>query len=188
MLLTNRRHQLLFTSLAAMEMAWFLPLTLLLVNSWRRFMLDDALMVDATAQLERLLTLPPLVAFLFFWSILIFYMLVTDAVNVRQIESPQRDVILFAFVLGTTLLSIRLLLYPQDGLFDFRFLRNSARSVFDITSGRSPELALILFNLFFWFRAAMLSNRDITFLSVGISFRLGLLFALVGNFLLDARL
>ncbi|MEZ4708599.1 MAG: DUF4129 domain-containing protein [Caldilineaceae bacterium] len=182
MLLTNRRHRLIFIFLAGMEVAWFLPFVLTLAARWRPEMLrmNEA----ATQALDNLLGAPPLAMVLLFWLTLLGYMLAADLLNRWLILSPQREVVLLALTLLTMLGSIRLTLYPTAALFDLSWVGSAFGSVFNYTAGWRPELALIIANGFLWWRVAMNSGRDLTFLSVGMSFRLGMLLALLGNGLL----
>lgn len=184
MLLTNRRYRLLFMSLAGMEVAWFLPFALTMLARGQVGMMARSEL--ATMQLGRLTGVTPLIAVLLTWAILLLYMLVADLLNRRLIDSPQRELILLGAVVVTTLVSIRVLLYPTIPLTDGRWLRGALGSVFNYTEGWRPELALILINLFLWWRVVMASGRELTFFQVGMSFRLGMLLALVGNGLLVA--
>ena len=182
MLLTNRRHRFIFIFLAGMEVAWFLPFVLTLAAAWRPAMMH---MNAATTQaLDNLLGAPPAALVLLFWLTLLGYMLAADLLNQRLILSPQRELVLLALTLLTMLGSIRLTLYPTTSLWDLSWVGSAFGSVFNYTEGWRPELAMIIANAFLWWRVAMNSGRDLTFLSVGVSFRLGMLLALLGNGLL----
>ena len=82
--------------------------------------------------------------------------------------------LLLALTLLTMLGSIRLTLYPTTSLWDLSWVGSAFGSVFNYTEGWRPELAMIIANAFLWWRVAMNSGRDLTFLSVGVSFRLGM--------------
>lgn len=184
MLLTNRRHRFIFIFLAGMEVAWFLPFMLTLGARWQPEMMR--MNETATESLRNLLTTSPLFLVLIFWLTLLGYMLAADLLNQRLIFSPQREATLLGLTLLTLLLSIRFILYPTSPLFDFGWIDSTFASVFNYTEGWRPELIIIMINLFLWWRVAMNSGRDLTFFSVGVSFRFGMLLALVGNGLLTA--
>jgi hypothetical protein len=189
MLLTNRRHRLLFGALAGMELSWILPFALLFIFFWvnqidpeRSALLGTA---AANAALLALITTPAPILLFFFWCIMLAYMLAADMLNRSLIESPGRELILITLVLGTSLLSTRLLLYPATGPADWGWFGNFFSALFNFHRGRRPELALLLLNLLLWFRVASLTGRELSFFRVGLSFRLGLLLALLGSGLLN---
>jgi len=182
MLLTNRRHRLIFVFLAGMEVAWFLPYALTLAARWQPDMAVNA--AAATAQLNRLFVLAPILLVGVFWAIMLLYLLVADWLNRRLIDSPGRELIVLGAVLLTTLLGIRLFFYPAVPLLDGSWLRGTLGAIFNFTEGRRPELAFVLVNLFLWLRVVFASGREITFFGIGVSFRLGVLLALLGNGLL----
>ena len=185
MLLTNRRHRVLFVALAGMEMAWFAPFAALLLADWSRRVdrawlatLEAAPTADALAALQ---TTPGWGLFWVLFGGMLLYMLAADLLNQRQIGSPQRDLVMLAIVLTTSLLAIRGLLYGTAAPADLRFLPNTMNGVFNFTAGRRPEVVILLLNAFIWFRVAMMTDRSLAFFDVGLSFRLGLLFAIAGG-------
>lgn len=182
MLLTNRRHRLLFLSLAGMDAAWFLPLALTVIVRWQAIMMAEA--GAAVVRLNGLTELTPLAAMLLAWLTLLLYMLVADLLNRRLIDSPARELLLLGAALLTTLIGVRMLLYPDAAPGDWQWVGSTANAVFNFTAGWRPELALVLINLFLWWRVVMASGRELSFFQVGLSFRLGLLAALLGNGLL----
>lgn len=188
MLLTNRRHRVLFLALAAMESAGFAPFVVLIVRYWWQ-RLDLALLrergLDALADtLAHVQTVPPIALFLGLFGTMVVYMLVADLLNRSQVETPVRELIIVALVVGTSLLSVRLLLYTQASVFDFRWLRETLGAVFNFTSGRRPEVIILLLNGLIWWRVAAGTDRDLSFFAVGVNFRLGLLLSVIGNALL----
>ncbi len=184
MLLTNRRHRFLFMALAGMEVAWFLPfIRLLAVTRLAQSTAPDTAALDAASGL---LLLPPLAPFLVFWATLLLYMLAADLLNRRAIDSPLRELILVAAVALTSLLAIRLLLYPHMALANMAWLANTGAAVYNFTAGLRPELIIVLINGYLWLRMSIASDRELSFFSVGFSFRLGMLLALLGNTLLVA--
>ncbi|MBV7335782.1 DUF4129 domain-containing protein [Chloroflexi bacterium TSY] len=184
MLLSNRRLRLLYICLAGMEVAWFLPFALLLIHRWQDEM--NAVAAGVTQRLNALIVLPPGLIALMFWALLLIYILVADLINQRLILSPGRELLLVAAMFITTSLTIRLSLYPTINVFDFGWIGRSFSAVFNFTDGTRPELVIILLNLFLWLRVVLATDRDLSFFSVGLSFRLGMLLALLGNGLLVA--
>lgn len=173
MILTNRRHRLIFICLAGMEMAWFTPLLLLLLHAQRRWRGDLALPVPT-----------PLALFGVLWISLILLMLALDVLQKRDLESPRFELSVLALLLLTSLLAIRFGLYTRALLTDGAWLRNTADAIFNFQRGLRPELLFFLTMLFLWQRAASASSRDLGFFSVGVSFRLGILLLIVGGSLL----
>ncbi len=184
MLLVNRRHRLIFAFLAGMEVAWFLPFGLLLIERWQAVMAVNA--PEQLVYLNRLARLSPLVLLLIFWALYLVYLLVADLLNTRLIFSPARELYLLAATIISTLLVIRIFLYPTLNPFDLSWIGHSFGAIFNYTSGWRPELVLMIINLFFWLRVVWNSDRDITFFGIGVSFRLGLLLALLSGGLLAA--
>ncbi|MCB0132994.1 MAG: hypothetical protein KDD78_19165 [Caldilineaceae bacterium] len=155
MLLTNRRHRVLFVALAGMEMAWFAPFAALLLAYWSR-RVDRAWLttLEAAPTADALSALQAAPALGLFWVLfggMLFYMLAADLLNQRQIGSPTRDLIMLAIVLTTSLLAIRGLLYGTAAPTDLRFLPNTMNGVFNFTAGRRPEVVILLLNAFLWF-------------------------------------
>lgn len=173
MLLNNRRHRLIFICLAGMEMAWLTPLLLLFLYARRLWRADAALPVPH-----------PLALFAVLWASLLLLMLALDLLQRRDLESPQFELSVLGLLLLTTLLAIRFGLYSGAALTDAAWLRNTADAIFNFQRGLRPELIFFLVMLFLWQRAASASNRDLSFFSVGVAFRLGILLLLVGGGLL----
>lgn len=188
MLLTNRRHRLLYMAIAGMEIGWIAPWALLLIDFWRQRLAlsllaetDSAATVDALANL---LTMPPAAFYLLLLGLMLLYMLAADLLNQRQIGFPLRELIMLVLVVGTSLLAVRLLIYPGMGALHWGWLGNVFRALFDFTAGRRPEVVILLINIFLWFRVAVNTDRDLTFFRVALSFRVALLIAITGNALL----
>lgn len=178
MLLTNRRHRILFIALAGMEVAWFLPLALTFF-AWLH---------PAQALLPALIAnvgdYSPLALFATCWGVLLFYLLCADLLNRRQVGSPVYQATMIGVVLATALLSIRLVVFPTLTLWDLRWIGAVLRAVFEFAPEGSAILFLLVVNVFLWIRVASTSDRALTFFSVGMSFRLGMLITIVGNTLL----
>lgn len=170
MILTNRRHRLIFICLAGMEMAWLTPLLLLLLYAQRRWRGDLALPVPT-----------PLALFGVLWISLLLLMLALDVLQKRDLESPRFEFSVLALLLLTSLLAIRFGLYTRALLTDGAWLVNTANAIFNFQRGLRPELLFFLTMLFLWQRAASASSRDLGFFSVGVSFRLGILLLIAGG-------
>jgi len=178
MLLTNRRHRLLFLSLAGMDVAVALPYLAILAALWRRSGETHA------GQGYALLVEQPLAAFILLWAILILYMLAGDLLNRLGWRTPLRELAVAALILAGWTLAVRALLHSDRPLDDLAWLHAMLDSVFNFTRGVRGELIILLANFFLWWRVAGYSDRDLSFFGVGVSFRLGMLLALLGNGLL----
>ena len=171
-----------------MEVGWLAPFVVLIARYWWQ-RLDVALLrargLDEVATtLAQVQTMPPAALFLLLLGTLIFYMLVADLLNQWQVDSPQRELIMAGVVLATSLLSVRLLLYPRLAPWDLRWLGETGSAVFNFTAGRRPEVLVLLLNGFLWWRVAANTDRDLSFFAVGVNFRLGLLLSVVANAML----
>ena len=177
MLLTNRRHRILYLLLAGMEVAWFTPLILLFLNN-RRNRLPPEMLGGPLAPhdgLGMLLGMAPLGLFFFFFVIMTTYMLIADILNQRQVESPQRELLLLALFTASSLLLTRLLFHAQTNLLDMGWIGQVVGGVFNFTEQPRPETPLLIVSAFIWFRVAFNTSRSLAFFQVALSFRLGLL-------------
>lgn len=178
MILTNRRIRLLYLALAAMDMAVFLPWLSILVNFWA----DHG---DSHSRvLQSLLTQNPLLIFLTFWGIMIFYMWITDLLNEWNISGGLYIIAIFGVLVITSLLLVRFLLFSYLAINDFLWLQQIFDAFLNLISGIRGELLLILTNYFLWMRVARYTDRSLTFLAIGVSFRLGMLLVVTGATLL----
>jgi hypothetical protein len=185
MLLTNRRHRLLHLAVAGMEVGWIAPWALLVIRFWQRrlaiALVEESGAPDTLAALDTIQSMPPFVFFALLFMLMVFYMLAADMLNQRRIDSPQRELIMLALVIGTSLLLVRALIYPRASLAEWQWLANVTGSLFNFTAGRRPDLVVLAINAFLWFRVAFTTDRDLTFFGVGLSFRLGLITSMVGG-------
>ncbi len=191
MLVTDRRHRILFLALAGMEIGWFAPIALLLIGYWQGrldFPLLRRLELQQTADaLSAILTFPPLVTFAFFFLLMVFYMLMADLLNQHQLFGAARAATIVVMITGTSLFAVRILIYGNMPGTDLRWLGAVWSAVFNFTAGRRPETIILLLNAFLWFRVANSTDRDLTFLGVGLSFRTGILLAIAGGALLAGK-
>ena len=152
MLLSDRRRALLYLCLAGMEAAWATPFFLLLYRRTPSIWAAYGLLLGA----------------------LLAWILVLDLLNRTQVASPIYQVVVLGLIAVTSLAIIVLspgaavLFGRLGGLLDFR-------------SGIAVGVALALTSLFLWQRATSATSRDLSFFSVGVSFRLGLLLLIVGG-------
>ncbi|HRW05864.1 MAG TPA: DUF4129 domain-containing protein [Caldilineaceae bacterium] len=162
-------------SLAAMEVTWFLPFAL------TAFIRMQPEQVALPALLLRSGAWSPLVFFALCWGTLLAYLLSTDLLNRHGVDSPRREVMMIGLIIVTFFLTARLFLFPTRSPWDLSWLGAVLRAIFDQGPGSAAVFFLLLLNVFLWLRVAMTTDRSLTFFSVGVSFRLGLLLALVGN-------
>lgn len=176
MLLTDRRRGLIFACLAGMEMAWFTPFLVLVLSI-------PTLWLGAV----RAPVITPLLVFATLWAGLLLLMVTIEFLDRRQVDSPRYEIILVALVILTALVAVRVVLYTTAPLTDWRWIGNTGQAVFNFHRGLRPELVLVVVALFLWWRATNATSREISFFSVGFSFRLGLLLLFVGGGVLAAR-
>ncbi len=185
MLLTNRRHRLLHLAVAGMEVGWIAPWALLIIRFWQRrlavTLIEASDALETVAALDNIQSMPPIAFYILLFALMLFYMVAADMLNQRQIDSPQRELIILALVVGTSLILVRTLIYPTASLTDRQWLANVTGSLFNFTAGRRPDLIVLAINAFLWFRVAVNTDRDLTFFGVGLSFRLGLIICVVGS-------
>ncbi len=173
-------------------MGWILPYMLLFIHFWSGGLNGErlqALGAEAAARnLTRMLDANPLALYAAFLGTMLLYMLAADLLNRFYVEFPWREAIMALLILGTSLLMVRVALYPRSAPGDLRWLGGSFGAMFNFTRGRRPELALILINALIWFRVASNTDREFTFFRVGLSFRMGMLAAILGGGLLAHRM
>ncbi|MEM7131398.1 MAG: DUF4129 domain-containing protein [Chloroflexota bacterium] len=178
MILTNRRHRYLTIALAGMEAAWLLPFAWLLLGyAQSSFLLSSEL----TNSLTHLITRSPIQITLVTLLLWVLYAVATDLINRRQINSPRRELWLMGIIIVSSLLVVRATLYATSSLFSLAWLYNTARALLFFNEGWQLETLFIVFNIILWVRVVMATGRLLTFSSVGLNFRLGLLIALIGN-------
>jgi hypothetical protein len=155
MLLSSRRVALLHACLAAMEMAWFTPIVLLVTAGGAQW--------------------SPAGLYLGLTAALLAWMLVLEGLSRWRWRGPGYELAVLGLILLSSLLTLRVALYRGVSPADFRWVGQSAVALADWRAGPRVEWALIALNLFLWQRAASASSREINFFSVGMSFRLGML-------------
>lgn len=179
MILTNRRLRLLYLALAGLDMAVLLPWLTTLSIFWARN--GD----PRAVRLEAMLTQNPLLLFLLFWAVMQGYMLTADLLNRSKINEALRIVFILGFMTLTSLLAVRFLLYPEVAPSDFRWLYETILAIINLATGVRGEILLIGINYLLWWRVASYTDRSLTFMSVGVSFRLGMLLVILGSTLLS---
>jgi len=164
MLLTNRRHRLIYFCLTGMEIAWITPYLLLLYRPLRLW--------------------SPFLIFALFFTGLLAWILIVELLSRYILTSPLFELSVLATIGLTSILLIRLLIYTGRGFFDLMWIFDTLRSVIRFEEGLAQELIVVLFNFFIWLRATNASSRDIDFWNVGLSFRVGMLLLIIGGGLL----
>src|SRR5215203_6037580 len=165
MIMTNRRLRLLYMAHAAMDMAVLMPWLTNIVIFWTRN--GDA----RISWLQNLLLQSPLLIFILFWFTMLFYMFVADYLNDWKINGGLHALVMIGVLTLTSLVIVRVLLYSEMALNDFRWLRETLYSIFDLAGGIRGEVLLILVNYLLWLRVARYTDRSITFFSVAVAFR-----------------
>jgi Domain of unknown function (DUF4129) len=152
MLLSERKRALLYLCLAGMEAAWATPFFLLLFRRLPSVWAAYGVLLGA----------------------LVAWILVLDLLNWTQVASPLYQIVVLG-VIAITSLAILVLspgAHARPGGF---------AGMLDFRGGIATSVALALTNLFLWQRATSATSRDISFFSVGVSFRLGLLLLVIGG-------
>ena len=178
MLLANRRHRLLFLAIAGMDVAWVLPFVLTWIAYTSRH-LGTSLAFPYTP-----LLLDPLILFLVCWATMILYLFIADLLNRLELDTPARELAILGLLLSTSLIAIRLLLYPTAPLSDLYWLAETTSALLNFTTTSSPPLIVLAINAYLWIRVAIATDRGVSFFSVGVTFRLGMLLVLFGGILL----
>lgn len=179
MILGNRRLRLLYLAMAGMDMAVLLPWLTVLAIAWARSGDPGAL------RLEAMLTQNPLVIFIILWATMQLYMLIADLLNEWEISGGLYAAAIIGVLTLTSLLSVRILLYPTLAIGDFLWLRETIFAIINLIAGVRGEVLLILLNYFMWMRVARYMDRSLTFFGVGLGFRLGMLLVVGGSTMLS---
>jgi hypothetical protein len=161
-----------------MDMAVLMPWLTIVVMFWARN--GDARIF----WLQNLLLHNPLLVFSLFWLTMLFYMIVTDLLNAWKVNGGVHALAMIGVLAITSLLWVRLLLYFELAIHDFFWLRETLFAGFNLMGGIRGEILLILVNYLLWLRVARYTDRSITFFSVGVAFRLGMLLVVLGSALL----
>ncbi len=175
MLLTNRRLRTIFIAMAGME-AIVSTVGLLLLMRFRLIWLDT----------PPLLGTAPLRLALVLWLALLAMILVVDLLGRSHLSDKAYRSSLVALVLATGLGLGRFLASPA-GIFDFGWLVDTVIATINFHQGLHPGTFGLLLALFLWWRASVLTDRDVAFLGVGMAFRLGFLLLIGGAGWLSMR-
>ena len=176
MIFTNRRIRLIFIALAGMEAVVLAPFLLLLFRVdwlWREG--------------GSLLAIPPLSLVIFVWLGLLGMIAAIDLLGRGALSDQHYRLVIVGLVLLTGLLGVRLLVYRGTGIISLGWLAETVDGVVNFHRGLRPAAFLLFFTGFLWLRASSASGRLLTFFSVGVSFRLGVLLILLGGGILAAR-
>lgn len=126
----------------------------------------------------------PFLLLAFFWAVFVLYMQAGDWLNRSDVPSPRRELLALLFVLLSTLAGEAALVYAGSGFRPGVLLSDFFGALFNFAEGVRSPLLFLGYNLFLWWRVAAATSRDLGFFAVGVSFRLSMLFALLGNGLL----
>lgn len=163
----NRRRRLLFAMLAAMDVAVSLPLVQAMLLGW-----------SGLAPARRSVAGATLTAFAFFllvWATMLLYLEMAERLKRRGTPSPRREIWMLLLILTATVVLTWLLVVWLEGSGATRPL-SAFRSR---DQGLAPWIVLLAYNGVLWWRVATHARRNLTFFGVGMTFRLGLLLALV---------
>jgi len=157
-LLADRRQALINFCLAGIDAAWITPLWLFV---WRP---------GASVGASYALLLLGLLA----------WILVLDLLGRTPLVSPLYDLVALGLMAAAGLLLVRVVLYPGWPLTGLGWLGQVLEDIRRSPGRFPPALALLLVNALLWWRATAATSRDITFFSVGMAFRRGLLLLIAG--------
>ncbi|NOX62659.1 MAG: DUF4129 domain-containing protein [Chloroflexi bacterium] len=145
------RRNALFFALVGMEMAWFTPFVMALDGrSWNK---------------------PPIFYLAGLWAVMVVMMAVAHFLAVRQIDSPLFEMAILGTIVAMTLLIIRLYVFWDAALFDLSWPR---RAIFE--PGRLGPTVLVLVTMgWLWWRSVTFLQRDMSFFTIGLDFRKGVL-------------
>jgi hypothetical protein len=114
------------------------------------------------------------------WVLLLGMIVILDLLGRSQLSEQAYRGAVVGMVLITMLLATRLWIYPSRAPLDLGWLGEMVGAMINFHRGIDGSTVVALLSLFLWLRASSISGREITFLSVGIGFRLGLLLILIG--------
>ena len=166
MLLSGRRRGLIYFCLAGMEIAWITPFVALLFH----------LQGHGSS---------PLAIFGRLFAVLLLWLLTLELLSRLQVDSPAYELTVLGLIVLSSLLLVRFWLYGGTAVRDLGWLRNTGDALFNFHQGLRAELVLILTSLLLWQRAASATSRSLSFFSVGVNFRLGILLLILGAWLLN---
>lgn len=164
MLIANRRLRLIYISLAGMEAAVLTPILILLFR-------NEILWGTVTP----LHSLTPINLFLWLWAGLLFMLTAVDLFAHSKLEDEGYRLGILLVVVLSALISVRLLAIEGRSFFDIGWIWQSIVDLFSLHRGLRPTSAIFLLTLFLWMRGSAMSSREISFIGVGLSFRVGIL-------------
>ncbi len=166
MLFSDRRQGLIYFCLAGMEVAWITPFVALLlcVQGWGW---------SPVAIFDRL------------FAVLLVWLVTLELLNRLGLNSPAYELTVLGLVVLSSVLLVRFWLYGGTPAADLGWVSNTLDALFNFHQGLRPELVVILTGLLLWQRAASATTRSLSFFSVGVSFRLGILLLILGAWLLN---
>jgi hypothetical protein len=176
MILTNRRLRTLYIALTGME-ASVLSLYLMLFLHW-----EPVWQQPPAANWQGQLSLLGLL-----WISLLGMILSMDLLANSPLKEQGYRLSVIGLVLGSWLLGVRLLAFPDLPPFSLAWLPETGAALVNFHQGMTPPLFLTLLIFFLWLRASGFSGKELNFFGVGVSFRLGMLLTLLGGGILAVR-
>ncbi len=159
----SRRHRLLYLALLGMEATVHTPFVWLVSRRWAQMGVPLA---DLSLGKTWLLLAGTLLAVL----------LVLDLLERAIHDDGRYRGAAAVLAVVTALGAVRVWAHPQGGIL---WLTETLRALWALPARLEPSAFVLLWTLVLWWRASVLSGRELGFFSVGLSFRLGLLILLV---------
>jgi hypothetical protein len=125
-------------------------------------------------------TWSPLVVFALLCLGLLVWIMTLEWLNTFKLDSPVYELAVLGLMVITSLLLIIFWPYSLTG-GAAGGVGHLLGALTDLRQGLPTEFYLILLNLFLWQRAASASSRELSFFSVGLSFRLGIIWLILGG-------
>ena len=149
------RQEVLYLSVASMEICWLYP--------W--FLLGHRLLGDSSHQASILFLFVPLLAALY----------LTRALPRLHLEMHWNRVIIALWAVVACLAALKYYLYHQYSLLDPAWLRDMARALANVMNAiPGGILVIVVVVLYLWWRGISLGQQSLTFAKVGFYFRLGI--------------
>ena len=155
-------QSILFFALTAMELAWITPLVMIFLPESR--------------------PIPSLLLLAGLGLVLLVMLLVAQALEKKQVASPQFELLVAGVLIVMGLLAIRLLIFSEEPPGSLHWLRTL------LSAGDKLTHAAIIWGImaFLWWRAVTFSQREINFFVIASNFKKGMLAMLLAVALLRA--
>ncbi len=146
------RRNALLLALAGMEMAWLTPLVMSMNSrSWGS---------------------PPILYLLGLWGVMLVMMMAAHFMSMRQVDSPMFELGVLGIIAVIAFLLLRLYIFWDEPVSSLAWISAIAQP----EHPRWPEVILVLATVaYLWWRGVSFLQRDITFFTIGLDFRTGVL-------------